>query len=79
MASHRQRLIAILVAWVVVMIGIVVLGALELTESPAFTILSTAEGFLTLALIDAAAVERRRRDPSKPAIVDDVRSDRPSA
>lgn len=74
MNSHRQRLWVIFAAWAIVAIGLIVLVALGITEGTGFGAIIGIESALTPALLDALAVERRRRDPSKTAIADDKRS-----
>lgn len=72
MDSHRLRVIAILVAWAIVTIGLIVLVALGQTEGTGFGVVAGIEAALTPALVDALAVERRRRNPTTRAIKDDI-------
>ena len=79
MPSHRLRVIAILVAWAVATIGLIVLLALERTSTVEFGIVAGLVATLTPALVDAVTVERRRRDPAKVAVSDDVHPPEPPA
>lgn len=72
MENHRDRLIAILVAWSLVLAAIVALIVTGNTEGTAPGVVFGLEGTFTLALLDALRVERRRRDPARRAIKDDV-------
>lgn len=74
MHSHKTRVIAILVAWSIMAIGMIVLIVVGQTEGTGFGIVTGALGTLTPALLDAASVERRRRNPETPAITDDVKA-----
>jgi hypothetical protein len=72
MSSHRLRVIALLVLAAIALIGVIVLIALGIHEGTGFGVLTGVLGTLVPALLDALTVERRRRDPGKVAIADDV-------
>lgn len=63
----------IAVLWALSLAGIVALEATGHGSGTAFGVLLGANGTLFVALTDALAVERRRRDPHRVAIADDVR------
>lgn len=71
MISHKQRVavLAGLVALALSALGVLLYLGHDATEVAA---VSGALAVLLPALLDALGVERRRRDPSLPAIVDDV-------
>lgn len=71
MISHKQRVavLAGLVALALSALGVLLYLGHDTTEVAA---VSGALAVLLPALLDALGVERRRRDPSLPAIVDDV-------
>lgn len=71
MKEHRIRLFAILVTTLAVLGGVIGLMASGMFSSPENAVLSGALLVLLPALVDANAVEQRRRDPSKKAIEDD--------
>lgn len=54
------------------LIGVIVLVALGQAEGTGFGVISGVLGTLAPALIDALAVERRRRTPGVKALQDDV-------
>lgn len=72
MSSHRMRLLFIGILTLVALIGIITLSALGQTEGTAFGIVVGILSTSSAALVDASAVEARRRDPKVPAISDDV-------
>ena len=71
MISHQQRVtvLASLVALALVALGVLLYLGHDATELAA---VSGALAVLMPALLDSIGVERRRRDPSVPALVDDV-------
>ncbi len=72
MTSHKIRLAIIALLTAITLIGVIVLIALEQASGTAFGVVTGVLSTLLPALLDAAAVERRRRDPSIPAPSDDV-------
>lgn len=77
MIPHRLRVQIIALANFVAFVAIVVLTELGRVESQGFAIAVAAQAVLFPALLDALAVERRRRDRTRPAIVDDERDAQP--
>lgn len=73
MSSHKIRLATIAVLAAICLVGVIVLVALGQAEGTGFGILTGMLSTLVPALLDASAVEVRRRDPSRPALPDDVR------
>lgn len=73
MTSHKIRLAVIALLASIALVGVIVLIALGQAEGTAFGIVTGVLSTLVPALLDAAAVESRRRDPSVPAITDDIR------
>lgn len=73
MPSHQLRFIAILVLAAIALIGMIVFAAMGITEGTAFGVVAGILGTLVPALVDAGAVESRRRDPNTAAISDDVK------
>ena len=74
MASHKVRLVLIAILTLAALVGVIVLVAMGQTEGTGFGIVTGVLGTLVPALLDAARVETRRRDPRTPAISDDVGS-----
>lgn len=72
MSSHLLRVLVIAVLALAALIGVIVLIALGRAEGTAFGAITGVLGTLVPALLDAAAVERRRRTPGAKAISDDV-------
>lgn len=75
MSSHKIRLAIIAALAAIALIGVIVLIALGQAEGTAFGIVTGVLSTLVPALLDAAAVETRRRDPSRSALADDVRDE----
>lgn len=71
MKTHHLRVIAILLAWLAAVIGLVVLLVQGVTEGTGFGVITGVVGTLTPALVDSLAVERRRRTPGQHAVEDD--------
>lgn len=72
MSSHRLRTILIFALTLAALIGVIVLVALGIHEGTGFGIVTGVLGTAVPALFDALGVERRRRDPAKTALADDV-------
>jgi hypothetical protein len=79
MSSHRLRVILIFALTLSALIGVIVLVALGIHEGTGFGIVTGVLGTAVPALFDALGVERRRRDPARPAVSDDVRTTDPGA
>lgn len=77
MMTHKKRLIG-LVLFALIEVAVLLLPAFDVIDADTAELgAKTLLGLMTaLGLIDAAMVERRRRNPSVPAIVDDVRDAR---
>lgn len=73
MPRHALRLLLIGLLTLAALLGVIVLIALERSSAPEFVAVSTALGLLVPALIDSAAVERRRRNPQARAVEDDIK------
>lgn len=73
MIDHRYRILA-LVLFALAEIAIVLLAAFDVISSDTATKIGGVLGglFAVLGLTDAGVIESRRRDPSKPALKDDV-------
>ena len=72
MSSHLLRVLIIAVFALAALIGVIVLVALGQAEGTGFGVVSGVLGTLVPALVDALAVESRRRTPGKRAIEGDV-------
>ena len=80
MLPHRARLWAIIILTALDVTALIaaqyvdsaLLGQIEPLVEP---VLMAVLPLFSLALADAVAVERARRDPSRPAIPDDVRAE----
>lgn len=72
MSSHLLRVIVIAVLALAALIGVIVLVALGQAEGTGFGVITGILGTLMPALVDALAVERRRRTPGEKAVVDDA-------
>lgn len=73
MSSHRLRILVVLSVVLVALVGVIVLVALGIHEGTGFGVVTGVLGTAVPALFDALGVERRRRNPSIPAISDDIR------
>lgn len=73
MPRHALRLLLVGLLTLAALVGVIVLIAIDRSSAPEFVAVSTALGLLVPALIDSAAVERRRRNPNARAIEDDVK------
>lgn len=76
MSSHKIRLAVIAALLLTALVGAIVLVALEQTTGPGFGFVTGVFTTMLPAFLDAATVERRRRDPRVPALPDDVREGR---
>jgi hypothetical protein len=72
MTSHFLRVIVIGVLALAALVGVIVLVAIGQAEGTGFGVVTGVLGTLVPALVDALAVERRRRTPGTKAISDDV-------
>lgn len=72
MASHHTRVLLIGALFGVALLGQIVLMALGRFGETESAVLGGVTAVLLPALVDATAVERRRRDPNSTAIIDDV-------
>lgn len=75
MVLHQQRLLAIAGLLGMCLIGLVLCLVTGVTEGTVVGVFGTGVTLLLPAFLDAAAVERRRRDPELSALPDDVRKD----
>jgi hypothetical protein len=72
MSSHLLRVLVIGALFAIALVGVIVLVARGENEGTGFGVVSGVLVTLGPALLDSLAVERRRRNPSTPAIGDDV-------
>lgn len=72
MQKHALRFKIIAAMWFAALVSLVLCIALDRMDGAGFGAIVTAFGLLTPALIDAAAVERRRRIPGERPVADDV-------
>lgn len=72
MKQHYVRMIVIAVAFVAALVCLTVLIANGVTEGTGFGALLSAVSLLGPAMMDAMAVEKRRRTPGQRAVEDDA-------
>lgn len=72
MNSHQLRFLLIAVITAIVLIGQIIVIVADKFDTVSGAILSGALAVLLPALVDASAVERRRRNPNKAAVEDDT-------
>lgn len=77
--KHRTRLIVLGALAAICLTGEIVLMVLGRFSEVESGVLGGMLGLLVPAIVDAAVVEKRRRDPLMPAIADDVYKPTPLA
>jgi hypothetical protein len=71
MPSHHLRVLVIAALALVALVGVIVLVALGEDDGTGFGFVSGVLATLVPALVDALAVEQRRRTPGRKAVEDD--------
>lgn len=72
MEAHHNRYLLIMICFVVAIVGFVISLALGVRDMATLGPLVTAMSLLGPALLDAHVVEKRRLDPHKKSVIDDV-------